>query len=83
MRVARLGLAVLGLLPAGCGGHGGGGTPAPTVLAPNVTVLPSDGSVVISDVTDSSVTLTGNVPPLAAGEIIMRLSRGGGCFARS
>src|SRR5438105_391511 len=47
-----------------------------TVLKPNVRVLPSDGSVVVSNVTPTSVTLTGNVPALVPGTVF-----GGGKLA--
>lgn len=79
-------LALL-LLTAGCGGGGGGrggpsgptqpGGPGQTVLAPNVTVLPSDGSVQISNVTATGLTLTGNVPALKAGDIILSTTGNG------
>jgi len=79
-------LALL-LLTAGCGGGGGGrggpsgptqpGGPGQTILAPNVTVLPSDGSVQISNVTATGLTLTGNVPALKAGDIILSTTGNG------
>lgn len=68
-------LAVL-LLTSGCGGGGKSSPagltvpPSQGVLQPNVVPIPDDGSVSVTNVTPSSLTLTGNVPPLKAGMII-------------
>jgi len=74
---------LLALVLTGCGGGGGNsGTPngiagqvAPvttgTIVQPNVTVLPSDGSVTVAAQDANTVTLTGNVPALNAGQVIV------------
>lgn len=81
----RLGAAlILTTILAGCGGGGngsGGGNSgfAPPVtqggatLRANVAVLPSDGSVKITNATAAGgpVTLTGNVPDIKAGSVIV------------
>ena len=60
----------------GCGGGGGNSeTPLPattgTVVQPNVTVLPSDSSVIVAAQDANTVTLTGSVPALTAGQVIV------------
>lgn len=60
------------LLP-GCGG-GGGGSGAPQnhgVLRSGAVMLPNDGSLTISNITDAGLTLSGSVPPLQPGSIIV------------
>ena len=47
------------------------------VVQPNVIVLPSDGSLSITNVTSTSITLTGNVPRLIPGDVIVS-SQGNG-----
>ena len=42
-----------------------------TVVQPNVTVLPSDGSVTVAAQDANSVTLTGSVPALTVGQVIV------------
>src|SRR5687767_2467957 len=78
--LALSGAGILSLLIPGCGG-GGSGEPDPNssrvVLKPNVVVLPSDGSVALSGVTDSSVTLSGAAPVLLPGAILVSSSGAG------
>ena len=50
-------------------------------LKDNVRILPDDGTVQVIEVTDTSVTLGGAVPPLAVGDVIVR-SEGGNQFLR-
>ena len=61
-------------------GCGGGGDEAPqgdffiarnVAIKPGVVVLPEDGSVSISGLVDSSLTLSGNVPAIPAGTILV------------
>lgn len=78
---------------SGCGGGGGGGgssTPADrteffrakdVVLKPNVVVLPSDGTVTISGVTDTGLTLTGTVPAITNGTVLVS-GQGGGLMRK-
>jgi len=62
-------------LLAGCGGGGGSTTTSPAqggpVVQPNVVVLPSDGSVTITNQAADSVTLAGNVPSVVPGSVIV------------
>ncbi|MEP6754537.1 MAG: hypothetical protein ABJA67_03465 [Chthonomonadales bacterium] len=64
------------LLP-GCGGGGtSGGSRAffsanNVVVKPNVVVLPDDKSVTLSNITDTSVTLSGKVPSLQPGTMLV------------
>jgi|SRR5579871_6167849 len=58
----------------GCGG--GNGQPSSqssntVIVQSNVKVLPSDGSVMITNITPTSVTLTGSVPTLSPGTIFV------------
>lgn len=63
----------------GGGGGGGGGTPIDTdffrssnvVVKDDVVVLPTDGTLTISNVTDDSLTLSGTIPALAIGAVIV------------
>ena len=61
----------------GCGGGGGGepqgdfATARNVVMKPNVIVLPEDGSVGVSGLTDSALTLSGNVPALRPGFMLV------------
>lgn len=65
------------LLTSGCGG-GGKSSPAgtttplssPGILQPNVAPLPDDGSVTVTNVTPSSITLNGKIPSLKPGMVI-------------
>ncbi len=73
-----LGLCVLVASPAiltGCGSGGGNpsdGGSGPTVVRSVVRVLPTDGSVQIANVTETSLTLSGaGVPTLAPGAILV------------
>lgn len=71
------------LLATGCGGGDGGGVSTNSsgditqtdsnvfVLRPNVKELPDDGSVTIAEITDETVTLTGDVPPLEPGDVVI------------
>jgi len=81
------GLAITLVLP-GCGGGGGGGgntTPATgdffkasnVVVKDTVVVLPTDGSVTLSGQTPDSITLSGIVPALVVGSIIVSGQDGG------
>jgi hypothetical protein len=73
------GVAAAGVILPGCGGRGGGDaeeqqdffTASNVVVKPEVVVLPSDGSVTIGSVTDTSVTLTGAAPTLLPGAVIV------------
>lgn len=66
----------------GCSGGSGGAvlpsgdvvvTEANTfVLQPNVRELPDDGSVTVGVVADDSVTLTGDVPDLQPGDVLIK-----------
>jgi len=64
-------LAVLlsGLLTS-CSGDSGLKPLAP-IVKDNVLVLPDDGTVQIVSVTDTSLTMTGDVPALQAGDVIV------------
>lgn len=44
--------------------------PTTGTLQPGVVPIPDDGSVVISNVTPTSITLSGNVPQLKPGSVI-------------
>jgi hypothetical protein len=69
--MSAAGLAAL-VLP-GCGGGGGGGNSGPInrgVLRPEAVVLPTDGSVIVSDLTDTSLTLAGLVPAIVVGSVV-------------
>jgi hypothetical protein len=61
----------------GCGGGGGSAEQSDffnsrnVVLKPNVVVLPADGTVTLSSVTDTSMTLTGALPQFRAGDVIV------------
>ena len=76
---STLGLCVLVASPpflSGCGSGGGGnpgdGSTGTTVVRSAVRVLPTDGSVQIANVTDTSVTLSGaGVPALTPGAILV------------
>jgi hypothetical protein len=61
------------VLAAGCGGREE--LPHPTeertVLQPGVVVLPADGSVTISDITPTSMTVQGTVPELKSGSVVV------------
>lgn len=68
--------AVLACNLTGCGGGGGGDTATippstGTVMQPNVQVLPSDGSITVAAQDANSITLTGNVPAMTAGQVIV------------
>ncbi len=69
------GAAAASTLLPGCGGGGGVQedffTSRNVVVKPNVVVLPSDGTVTLSSVTDTSVTLTGTVPTLLPGAVVV------------
>jgi hypothetical protein len=54
---------------AGCGG--GSHTSIPTIIKPNVVVLPSDGSIQIHNLTETSLTLAGTVPNLQVGTVLI------------
>ena len=60
---------------AGCGADGAMNPSAdlalPPVLKSNVVTLPGDGSVTLTSITGSSITLSGNVPPLAPGSVVI------------
>ncbi len=66
---------VLLFLITGCGGGGGSTSSAtpetPTLLNTNVQALPTDGSVRVTNLTDTSFTLTGPVPALTPGQIVV------------
>ena len=68
-----LGLFCLSLLTLSCGGGNNSQSPSSTavIVQPNVRVLPSDGSVTISNVTPTSVTLSGKVPALSPGIVLV------------
>lgn len=51
--------------------NGGTVTFSNVVVKPEVVVLPADGSVRLTNVTDNSVTLIGSVPPLQPGSAIV------------
>lgn len=79
-RLTRIFLFLIVGVLAGCGGPAmSGGGSATTVLSSrgsaqvrqNVKVLPSDGSVTVVDVTDATVTLSGAVPPLDIGDVVV------------
>jgi hypothetical protein len=57
------------LLP-GCG-SGNGAPQNKGVLRSGVVVLPNDGSLTISNITDTGLTLSGTVPALQAGSVIV------------
>lgn len=72
--------AIAALILPGCGGSGGsGGTPeepdffrATNVsVKDNVVVIPDDGTAAITDQTPTGLTLTGAVPPVAPGDVIV------------
>ena len=67
-------LAMFGLIS--CGG-GSGNSSAPSRLLTNVKVLPADGSVQISALTSTSVTLSGTVPALQTGDVILNTTGNG------
>ena len=76
------GAAAASTLLAGCGGDGGAGGPTPPienrgVLRPGVVVVPGDGSLTISDITDTGMTLSGAVPALHPGSILVSGSGSG------
>lgn len=62
-------------LSAGCGGGGAGGgglsSTLPVQVRSNVIVLPSDGSMTITSSTATSLTLTGNVPAILPGDVLV------------
>ncbi len=64
------------LLP-GCGGGGVGEpqgdffTARNVVIKPGVVVLPEDGSVTVNGLTDSGLTLSGSVPTLSPGNVLV------------
>jgi len=57
----------------GCGGGSGSnsGGRTPTVLRQGVVQLPIDNSVLVSGLTDSAMTITGNVPAIQAGNTLV------------
>ena len=66
------GVSAASLLLAGCGGGGGGnGSASRIVLQPNVVILPADGSVTVSNVTSTGMTLSGKIPTIAANTVIV------------
>lgn len=65
---------VASVLLVGCGGGiSGEDAPDPTVVHKNVIVLPADGSLHISplEADSSTITLTGTVPSLVVGSVIV------------
>lgn len=57
---------------AGCGGGGGGGNSVlPALLQPEAVLLPRDGSVQVVGRTATSLTLTGSVPALTPGQVLI------------
>lgn len=79
-RLMRLFLFLMVAVLAGCGGpsmSGGGGATAilsssgSAQVRQNVKVLPSDGSVSVVDVADATVTLSGAVPTLQVGDVVV------------
>ncbi len=65
------GVSAATLLLAGCGGGGGNGSASRIVLQPNVVILPTDGSVTVSNVTSTGMTLSGKIPAIAANTVIV------------
>ncbi len=75
--------AVATLILQGCGGGGGGGGVAGTPdegdffrstnvsVKDNVVVVPDDGTVTVSGITPTGLTLTGAVPALVVGSVIV------------
>ncbi|MEZ0325258.1 MAG: hypothetical protein ACAH95_05085 [Fimbriimonas sp.] len=63
----------------GCGGSDDVPPPdeQPAVLQPNVMVLPDDGTVTLSAVTDSSVTVQGSAASIAPGAVIVSAAGSG------
>ncbi|HEY0710628.1 MAG TPA: hypothetical protein VGG33_27745 [Polyangia bacterium] len=45
--------------------------PVPAVVREGVRVLPDDGSLMIAEVTETTVTLRGTMPPMAVGNVIV------------
>jgi len=67
-------LALPFVIAPGCGGGGGGG-PAPdtneVTLSDDAVVIPNDGSVIVEGQTTDEVVLSGDVPPLSPGDILL------------
>ena len=67
-------LALPFVIAPGCGGGGGGG-PAPdtneVTLSDDAVVIPNDGTVVVEGQTADEVVLSGDVPPLSPGDILV------------
>ena len=79
---ALVAVAIL-LMAAGCGGGGGGGNAAPTntfAYRSEVYDIPQDGSVVVSQLSPSKLSLTGTLPIIKPGSVLV--SRAGEGFAR-
>ena len=80
---SNIALGLLTLSLTGCGGSGDAGPSHPvaggpgsvgaasTIVRPNVTVLPTNGSVTIAAQDANSITLTGNVPAFKVGQVIV------------
>jgi hypothetical protein len=72
--VANIVAAMMLFVTSSCGGGGGGSSPSGSntgTLRPNVVAVPFDGSVTLSNITSSSVTLSGKVPTLKVGQVII------------
>jgi len=65
------GMSAASLLLAGCGGGGGNTSTSKAVLQPNAIVLPTDGSVTVSNPSPNQITLSGNVPPITTSNVIV------------
>lgn len=66
------GAGLFGVL--GCSGGGGGegsSTPLPAILQPNAVLLSNDGSIRVTGRTESSITFSGTVPELKAGQVLL------------
>lgn len=69
--IAAMGGACALPLIAGCGGgSGNSGSGSRVVVSPDTVVVPSDGSVTLSDITDTSVKVNGAMPSLRPGSVL-------------
>ncbi len=70
--VGVFGAGLFGVI--GCSGGGGGGgssAPLPAILQPNAVLLPNDGTILVAGRTENSITLSGSLPSLKAGQVLL------------